>query len=217
MVRKIDWDDQIGRRLKLRDLHVFFTAVQRGSMAKAAAQLGVSQPAVSEIMANLEHALGVQLLDRSQRGVEPTIYGRALLKRGTVAFDELKQGIRDIEFLADPTAGELRIGCVESIASTILPPVIQRFSQQYPDVVLHVHQLVTANLELPELRERRMDLVLARILTLPASQDDDLNLEVLFDDNLVVAAGKQNQLACRRKIDLAELVDEPWILTPPDS
>src|SRR5262249_57045671 len=82
MVRKIDWDNQIGRRLRLRDLHVFFTVVQRGSMAKAAAHLGVSQPAVSEVIGNLEHALGVRLLDRSPQGIEPTMYGRALIKRG---------------------------------------------------------------------------------------------------------------------------------------
>jgi len=57
MKRKIDWDGQIGRRLKLRDLHVFFTVVQCGSMVKAAQQFGVSQPAVSEVIADLEHAL----------------------------------------------------------------------------------------------------------------------------------------------------------------
>src|SRR5580700_7158480 len=98
MLRKIDWEGQIGRRLKLRDLHVFQTVVQRGSMAKAAQQLGVSQPAVSEVIADLEHILGVRLVDRSARGVEPTIYGGALLKRSVAAFDELKQSIRDIEF-----------------------------------------------------------------------------------------------------------------------
>ena len=91
MARKIDWESQIGRRMKLRDLHVFSTVVQRGSMAKAAQQLGVSQPAVSEVIADLEHALGVRLLDRSAQGIEPTIYGGALLKRSVVVFDELKQ------------------------------------------------------------------------------------------------------------------------------
>ena len=90
------WESQIGRRLKLRDLHVFSTVIHRGSMAKAADHLGVSQPAVSEIIADLEHALGVRLLDRSSRGVEATPYGQALLKRSIAAFDELKQGIRDI-------------------------------------------------------------------------------------------------------------------------
>src|SRR5215831_13057056 len=88
MTRKIDWEGQLGRRLKLRDLHVFSVVVERGSMAKAAAHLGVSQPAVSEVISDLEHALGVRLLDRSPHGVEPTIYGRVLLKGGTAAFDE---------------------------------------------------------------------------------------------------------------------------------
>ena len=97
----IDWEAQIGGRLRLRDLHAFFTVVRHGSMAKAAAQLGVSQPAISKIVADLEYALGVRLLDRNRRGVEATTYGAALLRRGLAAFDELKQGVREIEFLAD--------------------------------------------------------------------------------------------------------------------
>ena len=219
MPRKIDWESQIGRRLKLRDLHAFFTAVQRGSMSKAAQQLGVSQPAVSEAIADLEHALGVRLLDRRPQGVEPTIYGGALLRRSAAVFDELKQSIRDIEFLADPTAGELKIGCPEAIAA-ILPPILESFSRQYPRVVLRVDQVGTATLELPGLRERKFDLVLALLLLTPRVDDgrgDDLNVEVLFDDHLVVAAGMRSRWAHRRKIDLAELVNEPWILATPDT
>jgi len=214
MARKIDWETQIGRRLKLRDLHVFSIVMQRGSMARAALQLGVTQPAVSEVIADLEHALGVRLLERSPRGVEPTAYGRALLKRILAAFDELKQGIGDIEFLADPTAGEVRVGCTDSIAATVLAPVIQSFYQKYPRVVLHLHRLVTPNLELPELHERTLDVVIARAAT-PVT-NDDVHVEVLFDDRIVVTAGMQSRWARRQKIDLAELVDEPWILTPPD-
>ena len=77
MPRNIDSESQIGRRLRLRDLHLFFTVVQEGSMAKAASRLGISQPAVSEVIAALEDALGVRLFDRNARGVEPTVYGRA--------------------------------------------------------------------------------------------------------------------------------------------
>ena len=102
-----DWEKRIGRRVRLRDLHILSTVVQWGSMAKAAASLGVSQPSVSEAIANLEAALRVRLLDRSARGIEPTMYARALLKRGQVIFDELQQGIRDIEFLSDPATGEV--------------------------------------------------------------------------------------------------------------
>src|SRR3979409_1448046 len=119
MLRKIDWESQIGRRLKLRDLHVFSTVVQHGSMAKAARHLGVSHPAVSEVIADLERALGVRLLDRSAQGVEPTIYGDALLKRSVAVFDELKQSIRDIEFLSDATTGEVRIGCTDALCYTL--------------------------------------------------------------------------------------------------
>src|SRR5215467_8567620 len=128
-MQKIDWQRQLGRRLRLRDLHVFSTVVEFGSMAKAAAELGVAQPTVSEVIADLEHTYGVRLFDRSPRGVQPTLYGHALLKRSIAVFDEIKQSGRDIEFLTNPTVGELRIGCVESLSATIVPPLILRFSQ----------------------------------------------------------------------------------------
>src|SRR5437867_601280 len=107
---KIDVD----RRLRFRDLQVLCAVADWGSMAKAAAQLGITQPAVSEIIADLERLFTVRLFDRSTRGVEPTIYGRALLKRALAASDEMQQGIRDIEFLSDPTAGELNMGCPDA-------------------------------------------------------------------------------------------------------
>ena len=218
MLKKIDWESQIGRRLKLRDLHVFFTVVERGSMAKAAQHLGVSQPVVSEVIADLEHALGVRLLDRRPQGVEPTMYGGALLKRSVAAFDELKQSIRDIEFLSDPTSGELRIGCPEAIAA-ILPPIMEAFSRQHPRVVPHVDQVDNRTLELPGLHNRRFDLVLGHF-AMPLPDDplvNDLKVEILFDDPLVVAAGTSSRWSRRRKIDISELVDAPWILSSPDS
>src|SRR5215213_6657476 len=102
--------DRIGRRMKLQDLHVLMTVVQAGSMGKAAQRLNITQPAISRSIAELEHAFGVRLLDRHRQGVEPTEYGRALLDCGAAVFDDLRQGVKNIEFLADPTAGEVRIG-----------------------------------------------------------------------------------------------------------
>jgi len=218
MARRIDWESQIGRWLKLRDLHVFYTTVQRGSMAKAAQQLGVSQPVVLEIIANLENALGVRLLDRHRHGVEPTKYGNALIKRGTVVFDELKQSVRDIEFLAHPTAGEVKFGWTEMMGY-ILPPIMEKFTRQYPRVQLHMNQ-VPRPLD-PGLRSRSLDFVAGYFVkSRPENRFiDDWNLEVLFDDRLVVAVGTSSPWAGRRrKIDLAELADQPWILADaPDS
>src|SRR5262249_32384246 len=103
------WDARIGRKIKLRDLHILLAVAQAGSMAKAGVRLAISQPAVWKAISEMEHALGVPLLDRSPRGVEPTQYGRALIKRSTAVFDELQQSIKEIEFLSDPTVGEVRI------------------------------------------------------------------------------------------------------------
>src|SRR5215471_8926194 len=101
-------------------------------MAQAAAHLGLSQPAVSAVIAELERTLGVPLFERSTRGVKPTLYARTMLDRSVAAFDELKQGIRTIEHLADPVVGELWIGCAETITSLILPPVFLAFRRGYP-------------------------------------------------------------------------------------
>ena len=219
MAKEIDWEARIGRRLRLRDLHIFLTTVQRGSMAKAAQTLGVTQPAVSKVIAELEHTLGVRLLDRGARGVEPTRYGRALLTRSNAAFDELRQSVKDIEFLADPTVGEVRIGCQETFAAAILPSVIHRFSQTYPRVVLHVEQLGSLAAESSALRERTIDLGMF-LLVKPHDEKlfaDDLNVEVLFLEQMVIVAGRQSRWARRRKIDIAELIDEPWVLTESDT
>lgn len=219
MARQTNWETQIGRRLRLRDLHVLFTVAQRGSMAKAALELGISQPAVSDVIANLERALGVRLFDRSTQGVEPTVFGQALLKRSVAAFDELKQGVRDIEFLSDPARGELRLGCGPATSAVFLQPIIRRFLRVYPHVVLHVTELPPPRRELLELRDRKFDLIFGHwVMSFPHDPlGNDLNVEILFNDPLVVVAGAHNPWARRRKIDLVELINEPWILSAPTS
>ena len=113
--------DRIGRRMRLQDLHVLMTVMQAGSMGKAAQRLNITQPAISRSIAELEHAFGVRLLDRHRQGVEPTEYGRALLDGGLTVFDELRQTVKNIESLADPTAGEVRIGTIPPIAASAAP------------------------------------------------------------------------------------------------
>lgn len=209
------WESRIGRRLRLRDLHILSAVVQWGSMAKAASHLAMSQPAVSEAIASLEAALGVRLLDRTPRGVEPTLYASALLKRGLVVFDELRQGIKEIEFLADPTAGEVRIGSTESLTAGFVPEVIDRFSRRYPRVLVHVVNAQTATQEFLELHERTVDLLVGRILKPIA--EDEIDTEILFQDEYFVVAGSRSPWARRRKIALADLLDEPWIFLAPNT
>jgi len=207
----MDWDSRLGRGLKLRDLHVLSVVVERGSMAKAAKQLRIAQPSISEAIKNLEALLKVRLLDRNQRGVLPTDYARALLKRSHVVFDELRQGLKDIEFLADPTQGEVRVGCPETLAG-LVSSVIDGMSEQYPQISVHVVPTEPLMMQLGGLRDRTVDLLVGRLAK--GVMDVDIKSERLFDDDLLVVAGLQHPMSKRRKIELSELVDERWILSP---
>jgi DNA-binding transcriptional LysR family regulator len=213
--RDTNWESRIGRRLKLRDLHILSTVVESGSMAKGARKLGMSQPAVSESISILEDALRVRLLDRSTKGVEPTIYAHALLARGHIVFDELKQGIRDIEFLADPGAGEVRIGSPESLMAGFVPAIIDRMTRQHPKVVVRAVNAQPGEQQFRALHERNLDLMLGRVLR--PLHDADVETEVLCEDHFLVVAGAQNPWARRRKLTLPDLAQEPWIMFPTDS
>lgn len=199
----------IGRRLKLRDLEILAAVVQWGSMAKAASHLAMSQPAVSQSISGLERALRVRLLDRSPRGIEPTLYAHALLKRSHVVLDELHQAIGDLEFLADPTVGDVRVAAGDTFAAGLLPEAISRLSRRHPKIVIRVVQSNTEVQEFREVRERRVDFALARMAR--SFADEDLDVEVLFEDPHRVVVGADSAWARRRKIALADLVDEPWI------
>jgi DNA-binding transcriptional LysR family regulator len=204
--------DRIGRRMKLQDLHVFLSVAQAGSMGKAARHLNTSQPNISKSIADLERALGVRLLDRHRQGIEPTESGRALLDCGVAVFDDLRQGVKNIEFLNDPTAGEVRIGCIAPLATSFVSTVIDRLSRRYPRIGFHLVTAPPATLQ-RELSERSIDLFIAR----SPIEDERLGFEFLFEDSFVVAAGAQSPWVRRRRIELAELVNEPWVLPPSES
>lgn len=207
-------EDRIGRRLRFRDLQVFFAVVRTGSMAKAAGELGMTQPAVSDIVSSLEQMFGVRLLDRNPRGVRPTIYGQAIFQRGRAAFDELRQGIKDIDFLSDPKAGEIRIGCPASVLCGTLSLAVEHFHKQYPRVDLQFDEVTSPGADFPSLRSREHDVIVARVAR-PLAGEQDIEVEILFQDQLLIAADARSEWGCRGKIDPAELVDTPWILTAP--
>src|SRR5215813_13978249 len=134
-------DRSIARRLRLRDLLVFVSVAEHKSMAKAAADLGITQPSVSEAIADLEHTYGVPLFERSPKGVQLTLYGQALLRHSDAILGEIAQSARDIGELADPSTGELRIACLEGLSTTILPEILLQFVRKFPNVVISVEQL----------------------------------------------------------------------------
>jgi molybdate transport repressor ModE-like protein len=208
----MQWNERIGRRIKLRDLHLLEAAAQAGSLAKAARSLGMSQPAVSYAIAEMEQSLGVPLLDRTSQGVIPTAYGRVLLERSVAVFNELRQGLSEIEFLADPAGGELRLGTPQPMLG-VTTAVIDRLAKRYPRMTFHL-TVESTHILLRELRQRGIELVLSRMLVPLA--EDDMSVDILFQDQLAIIAGKDNPLLRRRAVKLEQLMGEQWALPPPD-
>jgi DNA-binding transcriptional LysR family regulator len=209
----VPWNDRTKRRLKLRDLDILMAVLETGSMGKAANRLNISQPAVSKAIVELEDALGVRLLDRSRSGVIPTAYGEALGKRGIAIFNDLRQGVQDIDFLSDPTRGEVRLGTTDPLVVAVITPAIDRMSRRHPGMTF---RLVTGDSSTlyRDVLERDIEFAVCRMI---GRMPEELAAEVILHDSLAVMTVATNPLARRRKLTLGELVDKPWTLFPPDS
>lgn len=202
-------------RIKLRHLNVLMAVAQSGSMAKAAERLAITQPVISKAIADLENTVGVRLLDRNPQGVQLTMYGEALLKRSAALFNDLRASLNELESLADPSAGELRIGTTEPMTAGLLSAIIDRLTTRYPRLRFHVILGDPVVMQRRELPERDIDLFIGR---LPSEDSrDDIATEVLAEEQAFVVAAVQHPLTRRRKIGMDEMVDERWAFPPSDS
>jgi DNA-binding transcriptional LysR family regulator len=210
----MSWDDRIGRRLKLKDLQMLMAVAEAGGIGKAAERLNYSQPAVSQAIASLERTFGKRLLERGRSGIELTPYGDALIKCGAAVFDDLRKGVADIEFLSDPTAGEVRIGCSEPVSASIVSAIINRLARRYPRIVFQV-LLRDPHVLYRELAARSVDVLIAQMVG--HVEEEHMHSEILYNESVVVVAGAQHRCARKRRIALADLADEPWTLPLPRS
>ena len=207
---RADWGARIGRRITLKDLNILSAAVHCGSMAKAAAHLSTTQSVISGAIANLESEVGVRLLDRTPRGVEPTLYCRALLDRSHVVFDELRQAMEEIESLSRSAVGDVRIACAEFMAGGIVSDLVTAFAVDHPEITCEVVDAQASTLEFRQLRDRQVDVIVTRV---PRTfTDPALTIEILFEDAHAVAAGVDHHLAGNPDVELADLVSEHWVL-----
>ena len=209
------WEHEVSRKLSLRNLQIIFAVAEQGGMAKAALRLGITQSAVSQVVADLEKELSVRLFDRSRRGAEPTVYGQALLVRARAAFDELRSGLNEIDDLRHEGAGEIRIGCPETLAASVLPKAIDSFSARWPGIDISVDTF-HGGAAAEKLRDRSVDMVFMRggPALVEMIETGEYEVTNLFEDSLSIVVGSQSHWAKRRKIGLAELQAAPWIMLP---
>src|SRR5215467_144357 len=210
----MQWADQIGRRIKLRDLRVLLAVAEARSISHAAELLAISHPVVSRTISELEQTLGVRLFDRSSQGVNLTIHGQVLLDCGVAVFDDLRSGVQRLEFLSDPASGEIRIGSYDVMMAGFIPTIIDALARKHRKMTFHCIQGDYPYLR-TLLRDRKVDVIVSRRAEVTA--EADLTTEALFRDPLLVVAGPRNRWIGRRKIGWTDVLNEPWIMPEPGS
>jgi DNA-binding transcriptional LysR family regulator len=204
----LDSADTIARRLTLRELRLFLAAARSGSILKAAGEVGLSQPALSKCIADLESTLGVRLFDRTNRGITPTPHGEVVLRRATGVFEELRHAVDDLAHLTEGVHGELRIGGTPSMCAGLLPRAIAAVAAKRPGLRFQVTELELEKLA-GDVLTRTLDFGVGR--EHPAG-DASLMFDRLFEDKLFIVAGAQHPLASRQTVALEETVCHQWIL-----
>jgi DNA-binding transcriptional LysR family regulator len=202
-----------GSRIKLRDLRVLIAVADSGSMTKAAAKLGISHPAISKTISDIEGTLGVRLLDRGSQGTELTAHGEVLRRCGVNIFDEMLQGLRSLDYLSDPNSGEVRLGCTDIILNSLVPPIVRSFAREYPGVQLDVKLANPGEHQVQQLRERQIDLLITRA----TAPQDDFNSEALFEEPFVFVVGDKSSFGRSRRTALKDIINCKWVLPPYDS
>jgi LysR family transcriptional regulator, cyn operon transcriptional activator len=195
----------------VRPLRYLKAVADHGSFTRAAAALHVSQPALSQQIRELEQRMGVHLLDRGGRTVRPTDVGEAYLRHVRRALDELEVGGRAIRDVQDLSSGALRLGFTPSFAIYLLGPLIRRYRDRFPGIVLTITEMAQEEIELA-LGTDALDVGLAFSDVLA----EDVEWLPLHAERLSLIMGQRHPAANgNREMDAAALAAEPLALLGP--
>jgi DNA-binding transcriptional LysR family regulator len=193
---------------ELRQLRYFVAVAEEGSLTRAAARLHIAQQSLSQQIRTLEAQLGATLFERSARGVELTDVGAVLLREARPVLARSERAVEAVRRAARGEQGELRVGFLGSVANYFMPPVVRAFRERHPGVTLHAEDLTIAAL-VAGLREGSLDAGLSRPPLV-----EDLESEVVLREPVAAVLPAGHRLADRTGLTLADLADEPWVLTP---
>ncbi|MDQ1649621.1 MAG: hypothetical protein QOG60_1678 [Frankiaceae bacterium] len=199
----------VGMDLELRHLRMFLAVSRELHFGRAAEQLHISQPAVSQQVRGLEKALGVALFSRTSRAVELTPAGMVLLEAAPRVLAEAERAQERVRQAGQGAVGHLVVGSVGTALASIAPKVLRELRTRFPDLDVEVSQMDTAA-QLVALAAGRIDVGLVR----SAAERPGLSHESLVEEPLVVALAEDHRLAAEETIAPGELADEPFVLWP---
>jgi DNA-binding transcriptional LysR family regulator len=199
-------------QLKTRQLVFLVHLDDEGTLARAAAAAGLTQPAASKLLRQVETTLDVKLFERSARGMAPTCYGEILVRHARTALSGLGLAREEITALKSGLSGRATVGTVLSPGTQIVPVAIARVKQRYPGLRLGL-EIDPSRQLVQRLLQGHLDMVVGRVLEVGCA--DELVYEPLAtDEPHVIIAGAEHPLARRPGLDLEDLIDQPWILPP---
>jgi DNA-binding transcriptional LysR family regulator len=192
---------------ELRQLRYFVAVAEERNFTRAAARLHIAQQSLSQQIRTLETQLGATLFERSTHGVELTEVGAVLLREARPLLGQAERVVEDVRRAARGEPGELRVGFLSSVANHVMPPVVRAFRNRRPEVTLVTEDVTIASL-VAGLREGRLDAGLSRPPLV-----EDLETEVVLREPVAAVLPEGHPLADRDELTLADLADEPWVLT----
>jgi DNA-binding transcriptional LysR family regulator len=198
-----------GYRMELRDIEYFAVVAEHAHLGRAAAALGLSQPALSKSLRRLESALQTKLVKRTPKGVELTLEGATLLTRVSELRVSLQNLAREITEVGEGRVGRLRVGAGLAISEPFLSAAFAAILKNSPRSSLQVI-LSDNDLMVPALCNGELDLV---INFHPPRLPEGLVFEHLFNDSYVITAAANHPLAKKPRVTVADLANERWALS----
>ncbi len=195
----------------LRQLRYFVTVAEAGSLTQAAARIPVAQQSLSEQIRALERQVGAPLFIRGPRGVQLTEVGAALVGEAKPLLTRTDRAFDRVRRLAVGERQTLHVGFLPSVANYVVPPVVRAFAQAHPEIALTTEDLPIARL-VEGLRDGRLDACLTRPPLV-----DDIATERVLSEPVAVVLPAGHRLATADQLELADLAQEPWVLTPRSS
>lgn len=198
-------------RLKLRQLRLLVAVGRNGSIQNAARELNISQPAATKMIQDLELDFEVKLFERTNRGVEPTVFGESLIRHGKLIFSQISNAAQELDDLSEGNSGRIVIGTLLAATPELLPSAIEKLLLERPGVAIKIIE-GTNEVLMPSLLSGEIDMVVGR---LPSHRHrEKISQEKFFDERILAVSGPQHPLAGAKAISLEQLMNFDWILPP---
>lgn len=204
-----DVDRYFARQMKLRHLHLLVALADLRAVGKVAAELCVTQPAVSKMIAEIEKGVGMALFERDGRRIKPTPYGDCLIRHARELLAHAQRASMELQAMSDGTGGHINVGVLSVAAPVLIPRAVALFKQYLPAVTVGLHE-GTLDTLVPDLRAGKLDLIVGRVPLEPL--DPDLVHQALLDDPIVIVAASGHPLSQRKRVKWKDLEGHAWIV-----